>query len=193
MQNIIRECVCILFTLIYLLKVRKSIKNKKQIFLSIFVLIALLLLVFLPFENLFLYFHSYETAFTYFSNKGTIACTMESDDSALVISFQNSNEKYLLLNKSEGLYSAPLQQPRLETSRNNDGNYFLFINEPGTNNYYTIIHGVAQQESVISDSCNSEFLSYSDLTGYFLCYVTYVQNVSDTYYVQIDDSKLYMN
>lgn len=192
MQHIIRECIGAIFVILFLLRIRKKRKNKKQVLFSVLALSVVLCLVFFSFENLFLRFRSTESAFTYFSNQGTIACTVESDNSALIISFKNSQEEFLLLGKKDGTYCAPLQQPRLQTSRNETGSYFSFINEPWTNNYYVIVLRPSQQETAVTDSCNSTFSSYTNLTGYFLGYVAYVQNVDETYYVQIDDDTLYM-
>ncbi len=180
--------IALLVYAIYLFR-KKGLKLK--IVKGIGCIIGFLIILIMPFENLFLKFDTPEQAFNYGGNNWTIIDTIENEKSALIIYDENGSTFSTLVRKSGDKWKAAfLPEDQDLFSLGMEGTV-LITRERNSNNFYIMI-AVDPDIKSVTDNQNSNFELFSK-TSMRNHYVTYVENCTDNYIIDIDGSKYQVN
>lgn len=204
MISIIR--FCLLFTLLFIIFLFLFRKYKKKSFgkwgdlgFNLIIVIAIVKISSLPFENLILKYDSPTEAFRYLG-RGDYLGTEEGDISCLLITNENSERSYIYLEKKGEYLAAPFFEvkEKIVLGDRENGTSFTLIKEKNTNNYYVIVFTTKNTKNeyglvLVTDNYNSEFhrQMYSDevQNEYAYLYSAYVEDVDDEYRIYINDNE----
>lgn len=196
----------LLFAILFLISIFIIRKRKIKFFYGsknvIFYLILISVITQIsrmPFENLFVKYDSTDNAF-FWLGKGDNLGTEEGKESCLIIVEKDSERSYIYLNKENEYFKAPFFEPKRKIVKfdNQVGIRVTLIQEKGTDNYYVVLLATSSiinvnQENYITDSNSSDFKRILFLdkkeNNYFFQYSAYVENMSDDYFIKINDNE----
>ena len=199
----IRFCLLFFFLFIIFLfllhKRKKSFGKWADLGFNLVIVIAIVRLSSLPFENLILRYDSPTEAFSYLG-RGDYLGTEEGDASCLLITNENSKRSYIYLEKKEEYLVAPFLEvkKKIVLGDRENGINFTLIKEKNTKNFYVIIFTTKNIQNehelvLVTDNYNSTFhrQMYSDeeQNEYAYLYSAYVEDIDDEYHIYINDNE----
>lgn len=192
--SLIRIIICAILVLLLGLYVKKRIKNKKLLCLTLILVFAVSLsaLSMIPIENSFFQFDSLSQISQY-NNSKKILQSAEGQSSAMVISGTESKRTMNFYRKNDSgkyLLCASMDAQRIKYQL--CGLYSLIAYHiKDTDDYYIIVSGTSENKLVLSDNKQSDFIvtthdSTVGIIQYYYSFATaYVNNLSD-YEIIID-------
>ena len=192
------KTLCLVFIFVIILIYWKLCKKKNIIntLLMIFSVIICLTVFSFRIEYLFLEFESPENAFKNSEYKGRIFKKLDTENSTLLVYYNDSIESCILLDKTDSKWKIPITKTYYQTKVLADGTFLSVYKEKDNNNYYIIVT-LNLNSKVIADSRNSVFEPYyasefEKNTDYFSNYITFIENMDEKYYIKIDDRIYYI-
>lgn len=180
--------IALLVYAIYLFR-RKGLKLKTV--KGIGCIIGFLIILIMPFENLFLKFDTPEQALKYCVKNSIIIETVENEKTTLIIYKESGSTKATIINNRNGKWKAPFLPNDQDLFSLGIEGTVLITRERNSNNFYIMI-AVDPDIKSVTDNQNSNFELFSK-TSMRNHYVTYVENCTDNYIIDIDGSKYQVN
>ena len=180
--------IALLVYAIYLFR-KKGLKLK--IVKGIGCIIGFLIILIMPFENLFLKFDTPEQALKYCVKNSIIIETVENEKTTLIIYKESGSTKATIINNRNGKWKAPFLPNDQDLFSLGMEGTVLITRERNSNNFYIMI-AVDPDIKSVTDNQNSNFELFSK-TSMRNHYVTYVENCTDNYIIDIDGSKYQVN
>ena len=186
MIEIIRYLLAIAL-LIYSLFILKTKSSKLKKIKAIFCIFVCLIISIMPFENLFLKFDTPENALNYTMNDCEVVKIVEKSNTALIIYKKDNSLETTLVIKSNQKWKLPFWPNDISLLRFDENLLTIIIREKKSNNFYVLL-SVNTNTKLITDNINSVFDEFSDseIRNY---YVTYVENCTGEYIIDIDGNK----
>ena len=202
MYSLIRTCIGGIIFCCIVLRIKKSNKTHKNkiFFLAITILIIfMIVLAFIPFENLFITFSSPEKAFHYYQGSKTkVKLVVKGKDSDLVIGEDDDAHIYLIVPKvANGWKIGMWTNTKLISYEMYNSISVDVYQYKNTNDYFVAILDTNGGYSQITDSFNSKFSSLVQpidvLEKTYVTYYTNIQDFTDEYWINVNGEKIIVN
>lgn len=192
LYGLIRVLIFAILALTLILLFKKH-KNKKVFLISIVILIAFTVAIFnIPFENLFFSFDSPSEVLSY-AGQGEIIGIAENTDSAMLMTKLNANQySHFFVLKSGNKYKiADFNDGKKVAEEHYESITITIYNVKDTNDYYLNVWGTVSNETLLSDSCNTDFTVHYEKFSDRLT-VTAIGALSsiDNYRIYIDGNEI---
>ncbi|WP_295214447.1 hypothetical protein [Ruminococcus sp.] len=171
---------------------KKRQKNAKATLLLIFSVSALVALYSLRLENLVLSYESPQSAFLNSGCHGTMQKIVDTEDSTFIIYNQSGGESYLFLTKQNGRWKVPLNRKTPLIAAVNPNILVSVCKEDDVQNCYIALTVMDERKVNVSDNKSTVFEQYSE-SMYTQKYVAFVENVDETYCIQVNNLEIYLN
>ena len=199
MFNVIRLIIGALFwcgSMIIIKKCRTNLKNKLYSIFSILSILFIIILNFLPFENLFVTFDSAEEAYNYIDfGSSNVELVVEGDESGLVIDRSNKSDIYLIIPKNNDGWKIGIGSDTKRISRIiNDGIVVYVYQYKNTNDYYVTVLNTNNVDSIVYDSCNSNFYclekTNESMETKIVTYYAHITDFDSQYWIDVDGERI---
>ena len=175
----ISACFCI--------KKTKITKKKRAYIIALFVSIIICTISnFVPVENNFITFSTPAKAYKYLDFITDIKIVIEGNESALVIGESIGSNRFFIIPKADDGWKLGLgmDTQKVDTGVVKDVFYRVYQHK-NTEDYFVIITNAVAESVAISDSADSEFLSFESGNG-TLSYCAFIPSMDKQYRLIVD-------
>jgi len=203
MYGIIRfvfGCLVLALGVLLIHKVNAIINKRKYIIaLTVFTVLLIPALSFLPFENYFVTFESPEQAYKYMNiGYKDSPLVIDGESSSLVVGNKNGTHSYLIIPRSkEGWKIGTGADTRLIGEMFVDGISVNVYQYKSTSDYYISVFDVTGSDGDITDIYGSKFYSLSNDSSFsdkeYVTYYAHVKNFDFDYQLNVNGQELSFN
>ncbi len=195
MYSLIRVFIFLLFSVVVLTKVK--LNKAKRITVIVVAVLLCTFSNFVPVENLFIDFSSPEKVYKYmFLGNDDIKTTVYGDESAMVIAEKGENAySILFVPESENGWNIGNNLYAKSVCHKTHNKIIIDVKKySNTADYYIVVKDIGSQINKITDSNNSEFVSFnsnaSESENQITFYYTSIQNFNEQYWVEINSERI---